>query len=384
MSIKKSKQPRIAELQLLRGFAFLAVVLQHAIGHYAYLPEASLGDGIVLALFLLAAKFAVPMFIFITGFVLFYNYRDGVQLVDFWLKRCKDIVLPYIMWSILYVFVFDNQGVTLWNEIVKLPTYLTTGTAMYHLWYVVMVVPFYFIFPLLQQVVRWILNVCTQRQIYLGLWVLVFAYMMLIALQPSIANAFIAWNIPVLTPLFAEYSDRNTIFFFLYFVIGMVAGLNLPSWKQFLEKWTIGVISLYALTTCVLLYRIITHFYSNGSFKIHYNDTLLLQPLMAVFLVFSIMVMYIIAIKFYERANPKCQFWLNYIGHYSYGAYLAHALMLVAAVYITDLCLPGWNATIRTIISFAICTVLSIAAARWLSSFKWIRFMTGTTVLQRK
>jgi surface polysaccharide O-acyltransferase-like enzyme len=380
----KGKQPRIAEIQVLRGFAFLAVVLQHAIGHYAYLPEAHIGDGIILGLFLITAKFAVPLFIFITGLVLFYNYQDGVQTVDFFRKRCKDILLPYLIWSVIYIVVFHDKGIPLWKEIDKMLTYLITGTAMYHLWYVTMIIQLYLLFPLIQKAVRWIRSVCTKGQIISVLLVMAIGYIILTGLQKVIADAAIAWNIPVLTPLFSEYSDRNAIYFSLYFVMGIVAGLNLPSWKKALMKWKMLWISLYVLSACLLLYKVIDHFYINGVFKIQYDDTLLVQPFMAIFLTLSIIAMYIGAITFHEQASTRYQAWLNYIGHYSYGAYLAHALMLTAAVYITDYCLPGWNVALRTIVSFIICAAFSIILARLLSHFKLIRFMTGTPVLRKK
>src|SRR4051812_25941231 len=104
------KKQKLDEIEALRAFAFLAVVLQHAIGHYAYGPESRLSDGVLLGVLLLLAKFAVPVFIFITGLVLFYNYSDGVQFGRFVRKRFKDILLPYMPWVILYSII--NNGLT--------------------------------------------------------------------------------------------------------------------------------------------------------------------------------------------------------------------------------------------------------------------------------
>jgi surface polysaccharide O-acyltransferase-like enzyme len=382
-SAMKGKKPRIAEIQVLRGFSFLAVVLQHTIGHYAYLPEAQVGDGILLGILLVAAKFAVPVFIFITGLVLFYNYRDGVHTVDFIRKRCKDVVLPYALWSIVYIIAFHDEGFPLWSEIYKLPAHLFAGTAMYHLWYVIMIIQFYLLYPLIQKTVSWIRLVFTRRQITIGLTAIALGFMILTGLQHTIANVATAWDVPLLTPFFSEYSDRNAIYFFLYFVMGIIAGLNLPSWKLFVMKWKKIWIGLYILAAGWLLYRIISHFYSNGAFKIHYNDTLLVQPFMVIFLIISIIVMYIGAVAFQEQASKTLLNGLNYIGHYSYGAYLAHALMLVVAVFVTDYGLPGWNLVIRTMVAFIVCTALSVSLAWLLSYLRLSRFMTGTPLLKK-
>ncbi|WP_235439864.1 hypothetical protein [Paenibacillus sp. DMB20] len=65
------RKERIPEIERLRGLAFLAVVLQHSIAHYSVEEGMGLADGVGMAAMLLAVKFAVPAFIFITGLVLF-------------------------------------------------------------------------------------------------------------------------------------------------------------------------------------------------------------------------------------------------------------------------------------------------------------------------
>jgi surface polysaccharide O-acyltransferase-like enzyme len=380
----KAKQPRIAEIQILRGFAFLAVVLQHAIGHYAYLPEAGMGNGAMLAVLLIAAKFAVPVFIFITGLVLFYNYRDRVNYGSFILKRCKDIVLPYIIWSTIYALAFREEGVPLWTEIKQVITYWLTGTASYHLWYVIMMIQLYLLFPLLQQAVERIRAVCSKWQLSVGLVLLTIGYVWFTGLQGTIGKAAAAWNIPVLTPLFSEYADRNALYFIIYFVMGVVAGLNMPIWKQHLQKWKTLWISLYVICGCLLFYRIINHFYVNGRYIIQYDDTLLVQPFMAVFLMLSVIAMYIAAEAFLERASSTSRRLINFLGHYSYGAYLAHALMLAAVTSVTDRYLAGWNVSLLTILAFMVCTLLSVLIAQLLSQFKLVRLLTGTPAIGRQ
>ncbi|WP_240413721.1 acyltransferase [Paenibacillus periandrae] len=379
----KAKQPRIAEIQVLRGFAFLAVVLQHAIGHYAYVPEAGIADGAMLAIALIASKFAVPMFIFITGLVLFYNYQERVHASSFIRKRCKDIVLPYLIWSAIYEIAFREDGIPLGQELQRIYEYVLTGTASYHLWYVIMVIQLYLLFPLIQQWVLRIWAACSARQLTAGLIVLTIGYIWLTGMQGTISNAVIAWNLPVLTPLFSEYADRNALYFYIYFVMGIVAGLNMNRWKQVLLKWKTLGISLYMLVACVLFYTIVSHFQVNGKIIIQYNDTLLVQPFMAVFLMISVVAMYIAALAFQERASERFKRFFNFLGHYSYGAYLAHALMLTAATFVTDRYLPGWNVSLRTLVAFIVCTLLSVFVAQLLSRFPLGRLMTGTPVMKK-
>jgi peptidoglycan/LPS O-acetylase OafA/YrhL len=373
----KVKQPRIAEIQYLR-------VLQHAIGHYAYLPEAGIEDGAMLGIWLIAAKFAVPVFIFITGLVLFYNYNRELHYGSFILKRCKDILLPYLLWSTVYALIFREVGLPFWLELKQIFNLWLTGTASYHLWYVVMMIQLYLLFPFIQKAVIRINAVWRPWQLALLFVLLIGGYIWLTGQQEWIGGIVKGWQLPLITPLFTEYADRNAIYFYIYFAMGAAAGMNMPVWKARMLKYKALWIILYLLSAGVLYYRIIGHFYAKGSLLIRYDDTLLVQPFMAVFLMLSIPAMSLAAIVFHERTPLSVRRLVNWIGHYSYGAYLAHAGMLAAAVYIVDRWFPSGNVSLRTAAAFVLCTIFSVILAQLLSQFQVGRMFTGTPVLIRK
>ena len=143
-NISKSRKPRISEIDILRGAAFLAVVLQHSIAHYFPLPVTGLGDGVLMGLLLIASKFAVPLFVFMTGMSLFYSYDGEVPYLTFMRKRLKDIALPYLPWALLYAAEFQHVQLLDSSGWQKLGLMLFTGKASYHLWYIVMVFQLYF------------------------------------------------------------------------------------------------------------------------------------------------------------------------------------------------------------------------------------------------
>jgi peptidoglycan/LPS O-acetylase OafA/YrhL len=372
-----AKQAKIAEIQYMRGFAFLAVVLQHAIGHYAYLPEAGLQDGVMLAVMLIAAKFAVPLFIFITGLVLFYNYKEDIPYGAFVWKRCKDIVLPYAVWSVVYAILFGNSTGSLGADLKQIILYWFTGKASYHLWYVAMVIQLYFLFPLLQKVFLRIRRAWKPWQLTLGFVLLTVAYILLTDQVSVISQAAKKLQIPVLTPLFSEYADRNALYFYLYFLMGAVAGLNVEGWKKRIMSWKAGSVSLYALLSCVLLYKIAASFRTDSGLIIQYNETLLVQPFMAVFLFLSVVAMSIASIAFQHSAGLRTKRLFTFFGHYSYSAYLAHALMLGPATYFADILFSGWNVSVRTPVAFILCTVFSMGLSVLLSRFRIGRMLSG-------
>ncbi|TBL71033.1 acyltransferase [Paenibacillus thalictri] len=362
------KKQKLEEIDALRAFAFLAVVLQHAIGHYAYLPESRLADGVLLGMLLLLAKFAVPVFIFITGLVLFYNYEGGVHYGRFVLKRCKDILLPYAPWVVLFGVAYNSLTLGSWEDWKQLGLLLITGKASYHLWYVVMIFQLYLIFPALRYVILPI-----ARRIGAGtagaaaLTILAAAYIWLTGETAAISNAFGTWHIPVLSDLFTAYIDRNSLLFIYYFIMGAAAGLYMERWKAWLQRRKAAIITVYGVYLAVMFYVVVSHFRFQPDLVIHYDDTLLLQPLMASFLIVSIPAMHLAAAEFTRWAGGKLRRLSDLIGRHSYTAYLAHALVLGGSTWIADLLLPGANTTLRTILSFALCASGSVLTA-WLLS----------------
>ncbi|WP_248930065.1 acyltransferase [Paenibacillus hamazuiensis] len=358
------KKQKLEEIEALRAFAFLAVVLQHAIGHYAYTPESKLADGLLLGFILMLTKFAVPMFIFITGLVLFYNYSGGVRYFDFMRKRLKDIVLPYLPWVVVYGAISYSLTYTSWADFREFGLLALTGKSSYHLWYIVMIFQFYMLFPPLRRVILWGAKfVGSARAAAVLLAVLGAAYIGLTAVTGPV-NGFVgALGIPVIGGLFGEYADRNALYFIFYFVLGAAAGLAIGPWRSWLERWKTPLLSVYFAFILLMLYVIVSHFRYEPQLVIHYNDTLLVQPLMAAFLIVSVPAMHLIALAFSRRAGEKLRRAAAAVGGYSYTAYLAHALVLVGATWAADLLLPGVSTTVRTLLAFALCAAGSVLLA---------------------
>ncbi|WP_052487681.1 acyltransferase [Gordoniibacillus kamchatkensis] len=355
-------KPKIEEIQYLRAFAFLAVVVQHSIGHYFAVPEASLADGVLMGLILLLAKFAVPLFIFITGLVLFYNYDSGVRFVPFVRKRCKDILLPYLPWAILYAVMFHHLDAT-WTSIRQFALDVVTGTASYHLWYIVMIFQFYLLFPLLQRaIVR--ADRGAGRAGFVLLALLGLFYIWYIAVHGTLSDAVGRLNIPVLSDLFTTYDDRNALHFFYYFLLGAAAGLHLERWKTFLTAYRVHIRIGYGIVIGILLYVTVAKFQLAPQLKIQYNTTLLLQPLMALFLIVSVVAMHAESLAFAAGKAPRrLREALDRIGSLSYVAYLAHALVLNFAVWAADGIMPGGNVTLRMLAASILCAAGAVALA---------------------
>lgn len=360
--MNKLIKPRIEEIEALRGFAFLAVVLQHSIAHYFPLPDTGLADGVILGLLLLLSKFAVPLFVFITGLVLFYNYDGDVQYGVFIRKRFKDIVLPYLPWAVWYAIVFQHLNVIEAGSLSKLALLILTGKASYHLWYIVMIIQFYLLFPLLQRLVRkW--KPASEIKAAAVVFLLGVLYLLLMQQSGVIYRLAASLNIPVLSSYFMKYLDRNALMFFFYFAFGAAAGLYLEYWRTWMMRFQYVIMGVYGILLGAMLFVVVAHFKIHPTIAIRYDDLSLLRPQMAVLLTVSLMAVYIFAMNFTKHAPASLIKMITIAGSYSYTAYLAHAFVLRYTERAADSIFPGGSITLRTITAFILCAVGALLLA---------------------
>ncbi|MEW9698434.1 acyltransferase [Paenibacillus sp. SI8] len=151
------KRPKIPEIDFVRAIAILAVLLIHGTSTATLLTVGSASQAIFFTLNR-ACLFTVPVFIWISGVVLFYNYYDHWEprtSFVFWAKRLRRILIPYLLWSVFYYFY--NQ--LMFHGRIDLDAFylfklLLSGNASYHLYYMVIIVQFYLLFPIVMTAVR--------------------------------------------------------------------------------------------------------------------------------------------------------------------------------------------------------------------------------------
>lgn len=374
---------RILEIELLRGIAFAGVVFQHAVAHYGYLKEIGLADGVLLALLVILSKFAVPVFIFITGMVLFYNYDGELNYRSFLLKRLKDIGAPFFIWSIFYMFLNHAFPHLRLEEILAAGERLITGKSSYHLWYVFMMIQFYLLFPLFR---KWVRGGSQRLRPRVRPWVAAAAGAAYIGLMPLIgiiAGMFSAADIPVLTPLFTTYADRNVLYYLFYFLLGAAAGLNVPRWQQWVRQGQFLYWPVFIGFTAYFFYRLVNGFIGTEGLHINFNGVALLQPLMVIFLTSSIFVLYRIAMALKTGAHPLLLRMLSGISVLSYGAYLMHAAVLRLAYALEGSLFAGWSMTLRTLIAFILCMMMCCLFTWLLARLPFGKWVVGIHIPQR-
>ena len=229
----------------MRGFAILAVILIHTSAYYKYFDFVNgLAIGNILADTL--AQMANPLFIVISGLVLSLNYRGQFSLKTFYNKRFMSIIPQYVFFSLFYlllIFLVTGQAASILDIVVD----LLTGNAYSHLWFFVLIIQFYLLYPLLLKVYDYaekkisilaLLGLCLVAQI---LW----AILGLATLSALPGDSFLYTFI---NSLFA----RLFVLYIFYFMLGMYAGKNFGSLKARVSSLSLPATGIALGLICLL------------------------------------------------------------------------------------------------------------------------------------
>ncbi|MEG2892755.1 MAG: acyltransferase [Clostridium sp.] len=351
---------RIEEVDILRGVAFLAVVLQHSLASFIYEPTVNTYEGIISAFILNSLRFAVPIFVFMTGFSLYYTDK-GQGYFEFLLKRFKQIIVPYMLWTLVYdilmFFIMGRFDLSLKDIVYQYFNYVLTGTGFYHLWYMAMIIQFYIVFPVFKIFIN------KKRSFTLNTIVLIIFFIAHIGLLYWY-NYYAGAQFALATGLLKEilqYSDRIFIVWMFYFVFGAYFSIYYERLKVIFIKlkyvWFIGFIVSMAY---IMKLMISSSSYNDvGGYVINHAIGGPLNMPMIPLLLFSMLSLYVISVKILEYNISK---YILLAGKYSFGAYLIHALVLHYVNIGIKYMVPGFFLKIG--ISFVLGAIISIYVSK--------------------
>ncbi len=231
---KPAKRPYLYQIDLFRILTFACVIMVHVVSGSAG-PEDVVSNGLQVLL-----HFTREAFFALTGFVLIYQYMNRpVSAVAFWRRRFTLIGIPYLAWSVFYwaysiylnVYPGESFGRSLWRLVFE----IATGQAWYQMYFLLVSMQVYLLFPLLMKLLRateghhrWVLAVSavlqlaflywwvnpptlsgTAASLWVHLYIWVFPYQFYILL-----GAIAAWHF--------EAMERIVRRFGVWFVVGAV------------------------------------------------------------------------------------------------------------------------------------------------------------------
>ena len=344
-----AKSQNIGWISNLRLIALYAVIILHCTSPllmgFGKVPAADWWQADFLNALV---RFAVPVFVMITGALLLHReYEIG----DFLKKRLTRVVIPFLFWSLVYVwYSWYNEEITfgsdVWANIRQVLHLLKTGSA-YHLWYVYMLIGLYFFIPVIGKFVR---NAGEKEILYfLIVW---FAVM------------------TITQPYLSRYNPSVDMHYFAGFAGYLVLGHYLAN-KEFnlkhLRGWMI-LLFLLGIAIIAIGSRLLIAYPK-------YPGTMFYEPVNPAVMLLSASI-FLIVKNTHPKVSPAIIHIRDFAGKYNYGIYLAHALVLF---FLEDpfginykLCMPLISIPLTALLAFIISLLLvwPINKLPWVG--KWI------------
>jgi peptidoglycan/LPS O-acetylase OafA/YrhL len=344
----QGKRPHIYELDPLRICTAVSVVGVHVLFYTLPLNSSATGLQIQNA-FITALHFTREVFIFVTAFALVYvYYGKPFPLKQFWQKRSIGVLLPYAIWSVVYVWVNmpDKTPATfLHTSVID----ILTGNASYQLYYILLTLQFYLIFPLFLLFLHrcashpWIvLSISFVLQ-------LILFYFDYHTLQQGTLASSPFWQ------GFAEFQNRFVLVYQFYFVLGGFTALYFQRVRAFLLRHG----RLIAASFLLVLAALWLHFFIQVNI---YHESIgyatsVLQPAMVFYSVAIIFFALWLTARWASKTGADKRphgyhFW-QVLSDSSFGVYLIHALLITALLrWIVPAMPTTWFTVARVLLSW--------------------------------
>lgn len=144
-----SQKHRLIELDYVRAISMLGVIAIHVSSTFVNMQSNLMIAGMNPAFILnQVVRFAVPLFILLSGLSLGFT-KANLSYPVFLKSRCVKILIPYLVWSALYWLAYHRgQGFPAFAKA------LLCGGASSHLYFIIIMLQLYLLYPLLKKAVR--------------------------------------------------------------------------------------------------------------------------------------------------------------------------------------------------------------------------------------
>lgn len=346
-------------LDLIRVIACYLVIQVHA-GEFYYIgANGAVMDGygpFWVGIINSLCRIAVPLFVMVSGYLLL-PLKGEVSV--FFRKRFTRVVIPFVIWCLLYALYWAAKGQTSWLQaginILHIP--VNFGTEVGHLWYVYMLIGLYLFIPVISP---WVASASRKgMELYLVLWAVALCVPYIHLVFPQILGECY-WN---QTPL---------LYYFSGFLGYLILGAFIKKYSSEREDWNLPaglllILSGYAITAWGFLSRLDSALVTDLELTWGFETINVAMMSLGVFLLLK-------NVQPGKTSSPAARL-VNDVSKLSYGIYLVHIMVLF---FFYGLINPLIEAVWLKIPVIAVCTfVFSYLIIKLLSRLPKSSYITG-------
>ncbi len=295
------------ELNIMIFIASIFVVLIHSsIEPFFYYEKNSIYYLLVYVIkkFII---FAVPCFIFISGFKLFYNNKNysGKTYFLFLKSRIIKIFIPYLIVNILYYLkiIYIDGNMIAFDDFIN--SVFLKGDLDLHLYFVIVIFQFYILTPLFSVLYRYLNSI----------WV----FLAVFVVDMFFKSDFVLTS----SSFYLSNSGRLFICYLAYFTLGMYFAKNIDKVQKLannVKKMSFIIISYLIV---MFLHIFLSYMFSLGKF-----NYIFIEEAQFIYCTLSIITLYLISLKLDVKLSTKLSQFLKKWSASSYYIYLFHMLIM--------------------------------------------------------
>lgn len=331
---------RVYEISVLNVLFALLVIFIHVSSNPVTILDKTELSYMAVMTFWRLSSFVVQGFIFLSGFKMFFNRKDKFEPLKFYIGKVKNIILPYIIWVVIFYFYFKIRGfLPEQNDFFAIVRHIFMGDLAGHFYFVPVIVQFYILAPV------W--NILEKK------------------VKPAISVAVSLVVMLTLTALLKNfrYTDRIFTTYLFYFVAGIYAGANYDKFVALIKKH-FGVVAGFFVIAAISN-SILTYVSFAGIKHIAFLEYVhIAYCILAIFFCFGV------ALKLNRIAENKL---VKNIDRASYYIYLAHPLFIYVIdhiMYMKDIASVRYTYPIRTAFVYLVTLILCIGYTKIKSRYK--------------
>lgn len=349
MVTQPAAKPVIVWVDLIRVTAIYFVVMIHVSGQltnvWGKIPNS---QWLIADVYGAVARISVPLFFMISGYLLLPRSES---LRVFFTKRMTKILIPFIVWSFIYLFWYCGSHAAACTTSFVSQLLLVRGT-YYHLWFLYTLISIYFFLPILRLMFRPEID----KRI---LWYLIVLWLVF---QPVLTIARQVWNFNI------NISPPLATGFLCFFIVGYLLGeISLSRSRLFLSiaLWASGILITVAGTYLLTL--------KSGAYNGIFYDFVSLNVIIASVAAFLLLK----ALGETEVfRSSRIQSITRSLATASFGIYLIHILVIEILGY----GIPGLHLT--SFIGYALWSIPLVTTIVFLVSFILVRGLQKIPILR--
>lgn len=264
--------------------------------------------------------FAVPLFIVVSGLVLARKYWTGTTMAFFYRKRLLFTLPQYILFSAIFI-IYSSLTIDITLDPITIGKSLLFGTAWYHLYFILVIVQLYLLYPLIIRLFDGMEKRGRVKLLLISTLILQIGFI-LVFIQASVNWQLINVNLAsyIITNMFVGYM--------FYFILGVYIGRNFEKVRDIIKKSNIFFI--------ILLF-IITGIVATVSYSIRYFNmpqevpiiisTILWNSAIPILTLSAFILLFSVSSK-YALNTTRIRRFIDTMGTFSFGIYLVHPIFI--------------------------------------------------------